>query len=285
MSDVKWIKLVVGLFDDEKILFIESMPDADSIIIIWIKLLCLAGKQNNKGVVAFNGIPYTPEMLSTIFRRDETVITNALSIFEQFGMVQTVKGTITITNWGKHQTLDKIEAHTEYMRNYMREYRSKQKAIASGDKGKPNGKSNSKPKIRATDEELEIEVDKKQDIDIETDVNNIVSNSPDYNSIIKSFTSICKSLPKAVKLTSSRKTAIDIAIIELGGTSFEQFFMQIENSDFLAGRVKDWQASFDWIMKPENIVKILSGKYNNREPAHSANYSDRSRYENLSMEV
>lgn len=33
------------MFDDEKIRIIESMPDADTILICWIKLLSLAGKQ------------------------------------------------------------------------------------------------------------------------------------------------------------------------------------------------------------------------------------------------
>ena len=48
MSNVKWIKMTVNIFDDEKILLIESLPDADSIIVIWFKLLCLAGKQNKQ---------------------------------------------------------------------------------------------------------------------------------------------------------------------------------------------------------------------------------------------
>lgn len=33
MSNVKWIKITVNIFDDEKILLIESLPDADSIIV------------------------------------------------------------------------------------------------------------------------------------------------------------------------------------------------------------------------------------------------------------
>ena len=67
MAEVKWIKIVTDIFDDEKILLIESMPDADSIIVIWFKLLCLAGRQNNSGVFLMNGrIPYTDEMLATL---------------------------------------------------------------------------------------------------------------------------------------------------------------------------------------------------------------------------
>ena len=52
MAEVKWIKITTDVFDDEKILLIESMPSADSIITIWFKLLILAGKQNNNGVSA-----------------------------------------------------------------------------------------------------------------------------------------------------------------------------------------------------------------------------------------
>ena len=50
LADVKWIKIVTDIFDDEKMLLIESLPSADSIIVIWFKLLCLAGKNNNNGV-------------------------------------------------------------------------------------------------------------------------------------------------------------------------------------------------------------------------------------------
>ena len=54
MAEVKWIKIVTDIFDDEKILLIESMPESDGIIVIWFKLLCLAGKQNNNGVFLIN---------------------------------------------------------------------------------------------------------------------------------------------------------------------------------------------------------------------------------------
>ena len=46
-NDVKWIKITTDIFDDEKILLIESLPDSYAIITVWFKLLCLAGKQRN----------------------------------------------------------------------------------------------------------------------------------------------------------------------------------------------------------------------------------------------
>lgn len=156
MSDIKWIKITTDIFDDEKILLIESMPDADAIIVIWFKLLCLAGKQNNSGVFLINGrIAYTDEMLATIFRRKVSTVRLALQTFENFGMVEIVNGTITIPNWGKHQSIDKIEARNQYQKEYMREYRKKQALIAAGEdckpNCKPNGESNSKANVRGTD--------------------------------------------------------------------------------------------------------------------------------------
>lgn len=137
MSEVKWIKVTTDIFDDEKILLIESLPDADSIIVIWFKLLCLAGKCNNSGVFMMNDkIAYTESMLATIFRRKETTVRLALETFANFGMVEIIDNVITIPNWGKHQSVDKIEARSEYMRNYMKEYREKQKQIATKSESK-----------------------------------------------------------------------------------------------------------------------------------------------------
>ena len=115
MAEVKWIKITTDIFDDEKILLIESMPDAYAIITVWFKLLCLAGKQNNSGVFMMGRIAYTDKMLATIFRMKESTVTLALNTFEQFGMIEIVDGVITIPNWGKHQNLDQLESKKEYL--------------------------------------------------------------------------------------------------------------------------------------------------------------------------
>ena len=113
MADVKWIKIVTDIFDDEKILMIESMPDADTIIVIWFKLLCLAGKQNNGGVIMLTDrIPYTDEMLSKVFRRPLNTIRLALKLFEEYGMIEIIENVITIPNWSKHQSLDTLREQT-----------------------------------------------------------------------------------------------------------------------------------------------------------------------------
>ena len=68
MNGVQWIKITTDIFDDEKIQLIESMPEGDTLIVIWFKILVLAGKQNNSGILSLgNKVYYTEEMLSTVF--------------------------------------------------------------------------------------------------------------------------------------------------------------------------------------------------------------------------
>lgn len=130
MSDVKWIKIVTDIFDDEKILLIESLPDADSIIVIWFKLLCFAGKQNNNGVLMMNDrIAYTDKMLATIFRRNESTVRLALETFESFGMIEIIDGVITIPNWDKHQNIEGMERIREQTRARVQKHRDKMKML------------------------------------------------------------------------------------------------------------------------------------------------------------
>ena len=132
MAAVKWIKITTDIFDDEKILLIESMPDAYAIITVWFKLLCLAGKQNNSGVFMLGQIAYTDKMLATIFRMRESTVQLALQTFEQFGMVKIIDGVITIPNWEKHQSLDKMEQAKEQTRLRVARHREKQRFLAGG---------------------------------------------------------------------------------------------------------------------------------------------------------
>ena len=129
MSEVKWIKITTDIFNDEKMLLIESMPDSDSIIVIWFKLLSLAGKSNNGGLVMMSDkVPYTKDMLPILFRRKPTVITLALHTFVEFGMIEILDNdTILIANWEKHQNIDQLEKIRIGQRERQKSYREKQK--------------------------------------------------------------------------------------------------------------------------------------------------------------
>lgn len=160
MADVKWIKIATDIFDDEKIMLIEaSGDDCYAIITVWFKLLCLAGKQNNGGIFMLNDkLAYNEEMLATIFRMKSTTIRKALDMFEQFGMIERIEGVVSIPNWNKHQSLDKLEQLKQRNREYVRKYRSKQKQLK--DYSKLTCKEDvSKCKALDIDKEIEEEID------------------------------------------------------------------------------------------------------------------------------
>lgn len=83
----------------------------------------------------------------------------------------------------------------------------------------------------------------------------------DYQSVINLFNSICVSLPEVKMLTNLRKKRIKDASKELNN-GFETFFEKVEQSDFLSGRNGKWnRCSFDWILNPQNLIKIIEGNY------------------------
>ena len=73
------------------------------------------------------------------------------------------------------------------------------------------------------------------------------------------------------KMTDSRKKAVKNAAEILGNVSFDELFERVQRSDFLSGRSGKWHGcSFDWLLKPENLKKLLAGAYDNPAPAAEA---------------
>lgn len=133
MSEIKWIKITTDIFDDEKICLIDALPDPDAILVIWFKILTLAGKHNSNGLLMMTDkVHYTDEMLATIFRRPLNTVRMAIGVFEQFGMIEIIDGIISLPNWEKHQNVDGMEKIKEQTRNRVAKYRKKQKTLALG---------------------------------------------------------------------------------------------------------------------------------------------------------
>jgi hypothetical protein len=77
------------------------------------------------------------------------------------------------------------------------------------------------------------------------------------------FHECCPSLPKILKVTEPRQKRI----AKLPGLvgDVRAYFERVESSDFLTGRKhsSDWNADFDWLLKPANVQKVLEGSYDN----------------------
>lgn len=264
MATVKWIKIVTDIFDDEKILLIESLPGADSVIVIWFKLLCLAGKNNNSGVFLLNErIPYTDEMLATIFRKEISVVRFALKTFSDFGMIEVIDNVITIPNWSKHQTLDAYEKRKERDRLYQREKRAKQKLLATSAETSSDKSSDVAP----LEKEEEREEEKEEDIDINNISKDILSSNK-LLPVIEAWNKLNLSKVVSIKSNTNRAKLINARIKEFGIETVIKAIENIDKSDFLKGQNnRGWSATFDWFIKPNNFIKVLEGNYDDREPA------------------
>ena len=143
MSEVKWIKIVTDIFNDEKMYAIECMPDGRDIELIWFKILCLAGKCNQNGFLIINNkLAYTDEMLAKIFRMEIGVVQRALETFQDLDMIEVVDNSYMVSNWLLYQSGDRLEEVKEKNRIRQQRYRDNQKAKLIEDKSKRNVTNN-----------------------------------------------------------------------------------------------------------------------------------------------
>lgn len=89
-----------------------------------------------------------------------------------------------------------------------------------------------------------------------------------YKKIADYWNSVCTELPKVQALSDNRKKAVRARVKEHGEETVLRVIALVKQSDFLCGRTgNNWNASFDWVMKPANFVKVLEGNYANKSPA------------------
>lgn len=236
MADVKWIKLNIDMFDDEKIKIIQSMPEGDAMCVIWIKLLTLAGKTNDKGYVYItDDMPYTDEMLAVIFNKPLNTVRLALDTFTKLGMIDVDSKGIYLLNFDRHQSLDKLEKIKEQTRARVQKHREKAKQIALVEDVTLHVTQSNATDI---DIDKELEIDKELDKDIEIDKEKEKNKKNKKNNIKKEYFSNSKvndifldfiEQRKILKAVNSDR-AINTLVNKLNAYDDETKFKMIENS-------------------------------------------------------
>ncbi len=234
MAEVKWIKIVTNIFDDEKIRYIETLPSGNEMIVIWFKILCLAGRSNSSGLLMMTDrIAYTDQMLSSIFSKDIKTIQLALSVFQNLEMIEMMDNKIYLLNWEKHQSLDKLEAKKRYDREYQKTKRN--------EKLLENRTTIVRAKYdnRSLDIELDKDIDnryKDKDKDKELDIDSLNNNNNTniYNNSKNEFKK--PTLDEIQLYANSIKTEIPI--------DCERFYDHYESVGWYVGKAPmvDWKA-------------------------------------------
>lgn len=276
-NSVKWIKITTDIFSDEKILLLESMPEADTVIVIWFKLLTLAGKQHNDGVFWLTDrIAYTDELLATIFRRNLNTVRMALARFEELGMIEIINNVITIPNWSKYQNFDALDRKRERDREYQREYRRRQKALAARDDEEtlpdppalPEGNDGEADAPSMPEEPKSPPAPPKKPVE---------RKPSDVERVLTAWNSIKKIRPvRNILPGKNRDVMLRARIRENGVDAVLEAIENIKKSPFLLGdSKKGWQITFDWFVRPNNFPKVLEGNYINEDAAESQSQQEK----------
>lgn len=169
----------------------------------------------------------------------EQQIRTALKKLESTGEI-TKKSTnkftiVTVENWGEYQNYQPAEQPTDNQEITNKKPTNNQQVTTSKEIKK---------------------VRNKELVNVSNDT---------YGQISDSFNAICTSYPKVTRLTEKRKQKLKARLKSFSEEDIIKAFRLAEESDFLTGKVKDWKASFDWIIDSDNhIQRILEGVYANK---------------------
>ena len=259
MAEVQWIKLMTDMFDNRKIRQIECLPEGDAIVVIWVKLLCLAGTVNDNGSIYITEtVPYTDQMLAAQFNKPIATVQLALGILKQFGMIEFEDNLLKISNWSEYQNVEGMDRIKEQNRLRKQKERERKKLLLSSNSDVSRDCHVTVTQSHATKEKKRK---KKKKEEGEEDNNRV---QIDYQHIVDCYNSICISFPKVNSLSDARRKAIRARLNTHTVDDLIEAFKKAEASDFMRGsNNRNWSANFDWIMKDANLVKILDGNYDN----------------------
>lgn len=250
MAEVKWIKLTTDMFDNRKIKHLRKLPEGNSIVLIWVMLLTMAGRCNASGMIFLTeNIPYTPKMLADELGFEENTVKLALEALERFNMIVTDNGFFAIAGWEEHQNVEGMDKIRESKRLAQARWRAKQKALPPAVDSTVDS-----TKYLVDDAEEDIEEDKEKELEKDKRV--------DCQQIADLYNSICTSFPKLRSLSDARRKAIKARLNTYSLEDFRTVFENAESSSFLKGsNGRNWTATFDWLIKDTNMVKVLEGNY------------------------
>lgn len=262
-----WLKLKENFFDDDTIRYVEEQENGIVYSNFYLKLCLKSIKYDGKLIrlIGNRFIPYDIPSLAKLTDVPVDTVAVAMKLFEKIGLVERLEsGEIYLA-----QINEMIGSETNKA-ELMRRKRAEEKLLGNNVTTEGNIVTAMLPERYP---EIRDKSSENREQSIDTSSNEEVCKSPGsvratipYRQIQEMFNSICAHFPKCQALSDRRKKAIK-ARFENGMTvdDFKKLFEKAEASSFLRGKNdRDWQASFDWLIKDANMVKVLDGNYDNR---------------------
>lgn len=263
MTEITWIKLKTNMFENDKIRLIESLPDKDTIIVIWVKLLTAAGKANSNGFIMLTeNIPMNEEEMATIFNRPLNTVRLALQTFKRYGMIEVEDEAIRIKNWEIHQNIDGMDRIKEQNRLRKQRQRERQKQlqichVTSRDS-------------HATDIDKELEIDKERE---KKDTYKKTGKPADISLPYQSIVQYLNQMAGTNYRHTTKKTQ------QLIKARFQEGFTEDNFKIVIDKKVREWvqDPRFSKYLRPETLFGTKFESYlNEKAGGRNENFSEQS---------
>ena len=238
-----WLKLQDDFFSSKRIKKLRKIAGGDTYTIIYLKMQLMAMKNN--GVLVHTGLEETfAEELALDLDEEADNVAVTVNYLLSCGLLETEDDTeyflpYVVMNTGKEG------ASAKRVREYRERKALQCNAEVTGVKQISNGE-------KETKKEQETREDSRDTGGKPT---------PAYQQIVDLYHSICKSFTAVRSLSDARKKAIKSRLTTYTVEDFKKLFEMAEASSFLKGEDGGWKASFDWLIKEGNMLKVLEGNY------------------------
>ena len=249
-----WLKLDRNFFKRHDIRIIEKMPDGKQYVLFYLKLMAEA--IDHEGALRFSeAVPYSEAMLASVTDTDTEIVKAALQLFTELGLAEILED--------KTLYLPEVAKLLDGETYSAKRKRDKKQTAAGGNFPLPGG--NFPPE---KDTEKDKESDTEKDTDSFTEPEGSVCRTKDVRRIQKAWNEL--GLKQLVKIPSDSKRGVMLRarVREYGVDAVLEAIAKVRDSPFLKGQnTRNWVITFDWLIKPNNFIKVLEGNYDKEEKA------------------
>lgn len=274
-----WIKLKKSFIEGDAFDFLMAQKQGPNYIVLYL-MLCMQ-TINTSGTMAQQiGEVIVPFDAAKIQRDckyfDYDTIVVAIELFKKIGLIYEQNGNIlSISNYN-----ELVGSETDYSvkkrRQRNKEIEAKESEIdklsknitigmdSGGDSGGDIVPTENRDKsIENRDKSIELENRDRGESRGERATKSVALCEANASLIIEAWNSLGLTALKSITNTRLKLTKARIA--EYGIGVFVDTIMNIKESPFLLGQnAKGWMITYDWLVKPNNFVKVLEGNYKPR---------------------
>lgn len=274
-----WIKLKKSFIEGDAFDFLMAQKQGSNYIVLYL-MLCMQ-TINTSGTMAQQiGEVIVPFDVSKIQRDckyfDYDTIVVAIELFKKIGLIYEQNGnTLSIANYD-----ELVGSETDYSAQKRRQRNKKieakeseidkpSKNISIGvdggvDSGVDNVHIENRDKsIENRDKSIELENRDRGESRGERATKSVALCEANASLIIEAWNGLGLTALKSITNTRLKLTKARIA--DYGLDTFIDTITSIKESPFLLGQnTKGWMITYDWLIKPNNFVKVLEGNYKPR---------------------